>query len=181
MNLECYIFLYVLMYRSDFVRNNSTINGGKDLPLEYIQDLYNNIKNNEIKLDLDASGANNAESLLEDMNGWNALISKNTELQAPPVFTPAAAARRSDRGGLNGQRFFPVQRGKFDSSSVASSPAPSMHGGVSNMNNITGHTGQVRQNSNSNSNSNPQVWAAAVNIYQKDMFMVLAKPVSIYY
>lgn len=160
----CNASLLLCYCRSDFVRNNSTINNGKDLPLEYVQDLYNNIKNNEIKLDLDASGAHDAEYLLEDMNGWNALISKSTELQAPPVFTPAAAARRSDRGNLNGQRFYPVTHGKIELSSIASSPAPSIANGAVN------NSSQIHDNA--------PVWSAGINIYQKDMFMVLAKPVS---
>ncbi|KAK2196297.1 bifunctional Sec7 domain/Guanine nucleotide exchange factor [Babesia duncani] len=38
------------MKLEDFVRNNKTINNGKDLPYEFLEDIYQSIKNHEIKL-----------------------------------------------------------------------------------------------------------------------------------
>lgn len=37
-------------YRNEFLRNNRGINDGKDLPQEYLENLYNEIKNRQIQV-----------------------------------------------------------------------------------------------------------------------------------
>jgi len=115
------------MTKDQFINNNRNINDGESLPREYLENLYDCIKETQIKLDVDIAEVSGAL----DMNSWNNLITKNAALQAPPVFTPAVTARRSESS-------HPVHAGGLETDDT--------------------------------------MWSL-LNIYQKDMFLVLAKPV----
>ena len=43
------------MTTEEFIRNNRGINDGKDFPIEFMKDLYNQIKNDEIQVQKDFS------------------------------------------------------------------------------------------------------------------------------
>ncbi len=88
------------------MRNNRGIDDGKDLPLAYIETLYDDIRERQIQVDV---GINDATSSTPgggsaatgfgavdyaDAATWAKLISQSTSDQAPAVFTPTVVARR---------------------------------------------------------------------------------------
>lgn len=91
-----------------------------------------------------AQGSGIMDALLADTNSWNSLIARNAEVQEPPVFVPAAAARRSLK---------PV--------SISTAPKS-----------------VIKRNDRQNNSGEPisSLWTAA-QMYQKDMFLIFARPV----
>ena len=57
------------MTKADFIRNNRGIDGGKDLPEEYLGKLYDQIVKNEIKMNADSSVPQSKQG-----NGLNRLL-----------------------------------------------------------------------------------------------------------
>ena len=55
LNLIFSLGLIMKMTKADFIRNNRGIDDGKDLPEEYLGDLYDQIVRNEIKMKADLS------------------------------------------------------------------------------------------------------------------------------
>jgi hypothetical protein len=95
------------MKLEEFVRNNRGINGGKDLPREYLEALYLEIKSRELMVDaavtdLSAPAAGGAggggRSLYSDDASWMKLLRKGLADQAPASFTPTVMARRGVSG-----------------------------------------------------------------------------------
>jgi Sec7-like guanine-nucleotide exchange factor len=67
------------MTKEQFIRNNKGINESKDLPLVYLESLYEDIKNNQIKMDFDLNDS--AEGFIldfTDSNLWNKMLRKST-------------------------------------------------------------------------------------------------------
>lgn len=88
------------MKKEDFIRNNRGINGDADLPLEYLEALYDEIKTRQIQVDhgiADSTGGN-AVDIISDTQHWDKLMSRAAADQTPASFTPTVAARRYKRG-----------------------------------------------------------------------------------
>ena len=92
------------MKLTEFVRNNRGIDGGKDIPLSYIEALYEDIRDNAIEM-VEQTGEGTGASLaafgltasqLQDASGdaWNALLRQTAQEQAPAAFTPHTSLRQ---------------------------------------------------------------------------------------
>jgi hypothetical protein len=91
------------MTKEQFVRNNRGINDGADLPLSYLEELYEEIKVRQIQVDLDIgdyTDASAAAASLTDPGSWRRML-RRAEEQAPASFTPSVAARLH-KGGARG-------------------------------------------------------------------------------
>ena len=83
------------MTKEQFIRNNKGINDGKDLPKEYLDVLFDDIKNDQIKMDIDMNDSDGAALAFTDSNLWNKMLRKSTMDQVPAAFTPTVSARVS--------------------------------------------------------------------------------------
>ena len=91
------------MTADQFVRNNRGINGGQDLPMDFLVDLYCHIRDEEIEVQLDLS---DALVLGANRHHWELLSAKTTEV-AEPFFTPTDTARRTVfRAGIHEKDMF---------------------------------------------------------------------------
>lgn len=86
------------MKKEEFVRNNRGINDGDDLPREYLENLYDQIKDRQIQVDFDISDAVDLAVDYSETTTWDALL-RSADNQAPAAFTPTLAARRWFRRG----------------------------------------------------------------------------------
>lgn len=89
------------MKLEEFIRNNRGINGGKDLPREFLENLYNEIKNRELMVDAavtDLAGIPQGRPLYSDDASWMKVLRKGLADQAPASFTPTVMARRGVSG-----------------------------------------------------------------------------------
>ncbi|CAM9099816.1 unnamed protein product, partial [Ectocarpus fasciculatus] len=84
------------MKKEEFIRNNRGINGNADLPLEYLEALYDEIKQRQIQVDhgISDQAGENAVDIISDTQHWDKLIRRAAEDQTPASFTPTVAARR---------------------------------------------------------------------------------------
>jgi len=85
------------MTKEEFLRNNRGINDGQDLPREYLEFLYDEIKSRQIQVDMSINDTENSTDLtadFTDMATWNKLLRKSAADQAPAAFTPTVAARK---------------------------------------------------------------------------------------
>ena len=80
------------MTKEQFIRNNRGINDGKDLPSDYLEQIYDEIKANQIqvRIDLVDSQANIDYS---DSEIWNKLMDRVAQ-DSPARFTSSTMARR---------------------------------------------------------------------------------------
>ena len=83
------------MTKEQFIKNNKGINDGKDLPKEYLEILFDDIKNDQIKMDIDINDSETGSTSLifTDSNLWNKMLRKSTMDQIPAAFTPTLSAR----------------------------------------------------------------------------------------
>ena len=81
------------MTKNEFVKNNRGINDKEDLPREYLENLYDQIKEREIQVDFDISDALDLAVDYSETTTWDALLRKSALDQAPAAFTPTIAAR----------------------------------------------------------------------------------------
>lgn len=89
------------MKLEEFIRNNRGINGGQDLPREYLENLYYEIKNKELMVDTgvtDLTGLPHGRPLYPDDASWMKLLRKGLADQVPASFTPTIMARRGVSG-----------------------------------------------------------------------------------
>jgi brefeldin A-resistance guanine nucleotide exchange factor 1 len=85
------------MTKEEFLRNNRGINDGQDLPREYLEFLYDEIKTRQIQVDMSINDTENSTDMtadFTDMATWNKLLRKSAADQAPAAFTPTVAARK---------------------------------------------------------------------------------------
>lgn len=85
------------MTKEEFLRNNRGINDGQDLPREFLEFLYDEIKSRQIQVDMSINDTENSSDLaadFTDMATWNKLLRKSAADQAPAAFTPTVAARK---------------------------------------------------------------------------------------
>ena len=107
------------MTKEQFIRNNRGINDGKDLPMEYLDNLYNEIKSRQIQVDV---GINDTAAQFVDYTDsatWNKLMRKGAENQAPPVFTSLGSAPNSSVHSPAKNRSSDGQGGTFSGESIA--------------------------------------------------------------
>jgi brefeldin A-resistance guanine nucleotide exchange factor 1 len=96
------------MTLDQFIRNNRGINGGEDLPADYLTTLYEQIKDVQIQVRRELG-----EFMKKNEHGdiratWEAVLSKSGEV-ATPFFTPASRARRNmSRAGVHDKEMFIV-------------------------------------------------------------------------
>eukprot|EP01034_Spumella_vulgaris_P022368 gene22368-28490_t len=83
------------MTKLQFVRNNRGINDQKDLPAEYLEGLYDEIKGRQIQVDIGVADTTQYIVDYTDTATWNKLIRQGSTDQAPAIFTPTLAARKS--------------------------------------------------------------------------------------
>ena len=89
------------MKKEEFVRNNSKINAGEDLPLDFLETLYDEIRTRQIQVDMGIADGTGSETVVDysDTQNWDTLIRKCAQDQAPAAFTPTLAARKSSSSG----------------------------------------------------------------------------------
>lgn len=80
------------MTKEQFIRNNRGINDGADLPRDYLENLYDHIKDNQIQVDIDMTDSNKLLIDYTDPTTWSKIISKVSH--DPARFTPTITARR---------------------------------------------------------------------------------------
>jgi Sec7-like guanine-nucleotide exchange factor len=135
------------MSKEDFIKNNRGINDGQNLPKEYLESIFDEIKGNQIQVDVDISD-NKSNTLVDftDPTTWNKIILKgdlelqNSNLggeQSLAAFTPTSAARKKRKKFINHLQFMRVD--------------PSFKG----------------------SNPNSEIWQSVS--CETDMFMVMSK------
>lgn len=147
------------MTKEQFIRNNRGINDGEDLPREFLETLYDEIKARQIQVDADI-GDSSGTALLHDFTDittWNKLINMKASQHAPAAFTPTVAARNEAVKRVTNSR-------KFNSAVIST--------GVINSTSV--RENQFGQESVSVTNVS-HIYVPA--IHEKDMFLVMANPV----
>jgi len=87
------------MTLKQFIRNNRGINGGEDLPEEFLNDLYSSIKKKQIQVRGEMSDLMMIpHGNVDFRTAWESILAKSGEM-ATPFFTTARDARRSNRAG----------------------------------------------------------------------------------
>jgi len=76
------------MSLDEFIRNNRGINDGKNFPVDFMTELYTQIKENEIQVQKDIS-----DDINSNMHQWDGLMMAKSAEVAAPVFTSHDAAR----------------------------------------------------------------------------------------
>ena len=97
------------MTKEQFVRNNRGINGGDDLPAEFLEELYDQIKENEIQVRKELGEFMKKHEHEDFRTVWDNMLSKKGEV-AMPFFTPTGLARSSSRviAGFHDKEMFIV-------------------------------------------------------------------------
>lgn len=99
------------MTLEQFLRNNRGINGGEDFPVDFMTELYTQIKEQEIQvrkelLDLIRRKILNGDGEEIHAKHWAGILSKSSEV-AQPFFTPIESARRNDiQAGIHDRAMF---------------------------------------------------------------------------
>jgi brefeldin A-resistance guanine nucleotide exchange factor 1 len=99
------------MTLEQFLRNNRGINGGDDFPVDFMTELYTQIKEQEIQvrkelLDLIRRKMLNGDGEEIHAKHWAGILSKSSEV-AEPFFTPIETARRNDiQAGIHDRAMF---------------------------------------------------------------------------
>ena len=87
-----------------FLRNNRGINGGDDLPQEFLRELYEQIKENQIQVRQELGEIIKNEN--EDVRtAWESILAKSAEVAAP-CFTPIAAKRVQSASDVHDKEMF---------------------------------------------------------------------------
>jgi hypothetical protein len=139
----------------EFIRNNRGINNNADLPQEFLENLYNEIKSRQIQVDYGVTEASGNVDVISDTVHWNKLIRRADADQTPASFTPTITARMERRDMIN-----PHVLGSVDASFILNIPQI-----------LTGLGWDEAGSLNS--------MFAAVTIHDRDMFLVMAEPVRI--
>lgn len=193
------------MTTEQFIRNNKGINDNNDLPIEYLTSLYNNIKKDQIKMDIDINDI--SSNVLLDFNDsilWDKMVLKSTADQAPAVFTPSVTARlhavgsynaiatnnnrNNNTNGNNSNTRNNINNGKYMNSNSSNSCSINnskinneiYHDNMNN-NNTADTNNHSNKNSNKSSNNATNNSSKIHNfsscfIHEKDMFLVMAQP-----
>ena len=109
------------MTLEQFIRNNRGINDGEDFPVEFMTELYNQIKHKEIQVNaeveeffsmtqtmMDASTAGSSKNVQEAFRAsWEGVLSSRRENAAQAFFTSPYTARQSiERAGVHDKEMF---------------------------------------------------------------------------
>ena len=93
------------MTKEAFLKNNKGINDSQDLPQDYLCRLYDEIREQEIQVDMEITedGDSLASHLQKiDPTSWHRLIDKSAADMAPAAFTPTVSARQGMHGRTRG-------------------------------------------------------------------------------
>jgi brefeldin A-resistance guanine nucleotide exchange factor 1 len=91
-----------------FVRNNRGINGGEDLPEDYLLDLYHQIKETQIQVQKEVNDFMNKYEGEDLWTSWDSMLSRGRDV-ASPFFTPAHLARGAPvKAGVHDKEMFTV-------------------------------------------------------------------------
>lgn len=82
------------MTLKQFIRNNRGINGGEDLPEDFLTELYEQIKDKQIQVRREMGEVMMKQENVDFRTAWENILSKSHEV-AKPCFTPARDARRT--------------------------------------------------------------------------------------
>ena len=93
------------MTSEQFVRNNRGINGGDDLPSDFLQDLYNQIKDEQIQVRRELGEFMKKHEHEDFRTVWDGMLAKNKEV-AEPFFSPVGQHSRSMRDVLHDKEMF---------------------------------------------------------------------------
>lgn len=100
------------MTKEEFIRNNRGINDGKDLPREYLESIYDEIKGNQIQVDVDISDTKGFVDFT-DPTTWNKIILRGDyNDQSISAFTPTASARKKRKHFINRLQFIKTEQTK---------------------------------------------------------------------
>ena len=90
------------MSLDEFIRNNRGINDGKNFPVDFMTELYTQIKENEIQVQKDIS-----DDINSNMHQWDGLMMAKSAEVAAPVFTSHDAARSTtSQAGIHERDMF---------------------------------------------------------------------------
>lgn len=190
------------------MRNNRGINDGKDIPQDYLEKLYNEIKNRQIQVgstilpritnsidrckclllclcaqvDIDITDTTTALGLMDfaDNTMWNKLLHKGTADQEPAVFTSTLDARRNPLplalGASSAFDAFPSTRtGAAQSRGVQLPMKHDGSGGAASSG--SGDAFPALPLAYSRAQSGASAVTAQRALYERDMFLVMARPV----
>ena len=81
---------------NEFIRNNRGINGGDDLPRDFLVSLYDNISKNEIKISSEAGGSADASPML-----WSELNQQSRAPRGKMLEIPSIGELASEHIGVS--------------------------------------------------------------------------------
>jgi golgi-specific brefeldin A-resistance guanine nucleotide exchange factor 1 len=81
------------MTKEEFIRNNRGINNHNDLPRDYLENIYDEIKSNQIQVLMDVLDST-ANIDYTDSETWNKLMDRVAQDKTPVRFTPTTMALR---------------------------------------------------------------------------------------
>ena len=153
------------MTKEEFIRNNRGINDKKDIPREYLELLYEEIKTKQIQVDLgigdDSAGTSDD---FTDTANWNKLLNRSAALQDPASFTPRSVFFHSSSGSIPPAQFQQQQQWQHHQRGLST---------VGNANHNDRGSGSGR---GSDATSTMQYYLST-SAHEKDMFLVMARPV----
>ena len=77
------------MTKEQFIRNNRGINGGEDIPEDFLSKLHDDVKSNELQLRREAGEDMERGSQRDKKLLWEAIETKKEEVE-PPVYLSSA-------------------------------------------------------------------------------------------
>ena len=97
------------MTKEQFIKNNRGINAGEDLPVEYLSDLYDQIKGNQIQVQREVGEFMKKQEYDKDFrSAWDSILAKHKEV-ATAFFTHAGDARRNIyKTGVHDKEMFTI-------------------------------------------------------------------------
>jgi brefeldin A-resistance guanine nucleotide exchange factor 1 len=95
------------MTLKQFIKNNKGINGGKDLPEEFLTDLYEEIRKKQIQVRKEMGEIMRKHENVDFRTAWEGIMSKAEEVQRP-FFGPSDGSRRQTEAGLHDKEMFEI-------------------------------------------------------------------------
>ncbi|KAL7573318.1 hypothetical protein ACA910_011682 [Epithemia clementina (nom. ined.)] len=97
------------MTKEQFIKNNRGINAGEDLPPQYLSELYDQIKENQIQVQREVGEFMKKQEYDKDFrSAWDSILAKHKEV-ATAFFTHAGDARRNIyRAGVHDKEMFTI-------------------------------------------------------------------------
>lgn len=90
------------MKKSDFVRNNRKINGGADLPLPFLESIYDSISTNEIQVQRDITSVQDGMGIDYNLH-WDGILNRRVMAAS---FTPTTTRNMTFSAGVHEREMF---------------------------------------------------------------------------